>query len=324
MVETMTETPEFLYRVKEKVTEIQKKAGEILLNPQEYNISERVIAKAGTDYTTAVDQYVENFVRTELEKAFPNIGFLGEESDFETSGGLHWIVDPIDGTAVFTLGGENYSNSIALANSKTGRVLFGSIYQPTKERQFTRIANPNDPRGNPIEVLESFPINNPKQGKIVISRVPIPYQLGCLPEMKGCAYGTRDHLGKIPGIEGRLARVFEKDPYEEFKRDFGAINARPAAGSSALFNCGIANGENHFGIFLWQGIWDMAVGALFSGDVGCIVRCTSSEDSMDFTRNRIELERRIATFKRRNLVHVTVFPNPKVEREVMKRFNQAP
>src|SRR5262249_61456622 len=51
---------------------------------------------------TLADREAEALLRTTLLNAFPNDGFLGEESG-STPGtsGFRWIIDPIDGTRSF-------------------------------------------------------------------------------------------------------------------------------------------------------------------------------------------------------------------------------
>src|ERR1700761_5217262 len=66
----------------------------------------QVSLKGPRNFVTAADRKAEEILRTELAKARPDYGFLGEE------GGAHkgsdtshrWIVDPLDGTTNFLHG----------------------------------------------------------------------------------------------------------------------------------------------------------------------------------------------------------------------------
>ena len=56
--------------------------------------------KARADFVTAVDRGAEERIAGQLVAAFPDSTVVGEElsPDAYTSSGLHWIVDPLDGT----------------------------------------------------------------------------------------------------------------------------------------------------------------------------------------------------------------------------------
>ena len=61
--------------------------------------------KADKSPVTVADRETEAFLRTTLLGAFPNDGFLGEESGTaQGSSGYRWIIDPIDGTRNFVRG----------------------------------------------------------------------------------------------------------------------------------------------------------------------------------------------------------------------------
>ena len=63
--------------------------------------NEEVMVKGAANYVTNVDLAVQNFLKAELGKAFPDIALIAEEK--ENTGlseeGTYWILDPIDGTA---------------------------------------------------------------------------------------------------------------------------------------------------------------------------------------------------------------------------------
>src|SRR5580698_7937782 len=81
----------------------------------------QVSLKGPGNFVTAADRRAEEIVRTELAKARPNYGFLGEEGGArEGSDKTHrWIVDPLDGTTNFLHGIPHFAVSIALERSGT-------------------------------------------------------------------------------------------------------------------------------------------------------------------------------------------------------------
>jgi myo-inositol-1(or 4)-monophosphatase len=66
------------------------------------------------DIVTEVDRAAEQLIFERLMAARPDDGFLGEEgASAETTSGVVWVVDPIDGTVNFLYGIPHYSVSIA-------------------------------------------------------------------------------------------------------------------------------------------------------------------------------------------------------------------
>lgn len=73
-----------------------------------------VTRKSDGTPVTAADQAAERFVRTELERLRPGDGVVGEEeAERPGTSGVHWYVDPLDGTKAFTHGVPLYSTLIA-------------------------------------------------------------------------------------------------------------------------------------------------------------------------------------------------------------------
>ena len=68
--------------------------------------------KGPQDFLTETDGAVELYLRERIAEAFPEDGFLGEETGGGGSSNL-WVVDPIDGTANFARGIPHFCISIA-------------------------------------------------------------------------------------------------------------------------------------------------------------------------------------------------------------------
>ncbi|HEX3937645.1 MAG TPA: inositol monophosphatase family protein [Xanthobacteraceae bacterium] len=96
----------------------------------------QVSLKGPRNFVTAADRKAEEILRTELAKARPNYGFLGEE------GGAHpgsdtshrWIVDPLDGTTNFLHGIPHFAVAIAL--ERDGAIVAGLVYNPANDDLF--------------------------------------------------------------------------------------------------------------------------------------------------------------------------------------------
>jgi fructose-1,6-bisphosphatase/inositol monophosphatase family enzyme len=301
-----------------RVTDLQQQAADIHIHPEKYGINRDIILKESLitgekiDYTSRVDQVIEAKLKPQLLELLPNSGFLGEET--ESSGmdkRFRWIMDPTDGTAVYTLGGEYYSNSLALidlvGNNGNGAVILGSVYQSAKSRQFGMIKDKTF-------IIEHIQTYDPKS---IIEKLPEPSQSRCFAEYLGCSFGTSEQYKYNPGIEDRLKKVFEKQEAPFLNKSYSMLNARPASGSSALFCCDIADGNRHFALLFYQKGWDVAVGAVYAQRVGCpIVLFDNKGNVIDGN-----LETSIAQCDKKTLLNVGVFGNKYIRDDVLKKFN---
>jgi myo-inositol-1(or 4)-monophosphatase len=92
--------------------------------------------KGPQDFVSRADQEVETFIRRELAAAFPDDGFLGEETaaSFDGATDRLWIVDPIDGTTNFLRGIPYWNVSIAYAEH--GTRMLGAVCDPVRDELF--------------------------------------------------------------------------------------------------------------------------------------------------------------------------------------------
>lgn len=86
---------------------------------------------------TEADIAVDTFLKDRLRAAWPDYGWLSEES-IDSPDRLArrrvWVVDPIDGTRSFMSGGEDWAVSVALVED--GRPVAGVLYAPVTEELF--------------------------------------------------------------------------------------------------------------------------------------------------------------------------------------------
>ena len=112
-----------------------------------------VSKKGPRDLVTEADLASQREIKRIVLGAFPDHGFIGEESlpneslpdvravgvtngdDIIGPSGLRWIVDPLDGTTNYVHGYPAYCVSVALARGD--EVLVGTIYDPVREECFT-------------------------------------------------------------------------------------------------------------------------------------------------------------------------------------------
>lgn len=85
-----------------------------------------------TDLVTAMDWAAEQLVLNGLRRERPDDGVLAEESGSrEGSGGVRWVVDPLDGTVNYYYGIPAYGVSIAA--EVDGVVVAGAVYSALRE-----------------------------------------------------------------------------------------------------------------------------------------------------------------------------------------------
>ena len=134
-----------------EVCEAAARAGGRVL--QEWRGKFAVSKKGPRDLVTEADLASQREIKRIVLGAFPDHGFIGEESlpdeslpdvravgvtngdDIIGPSGLRWIVDPLDGTTNYVHGYPAYCVSVALARGD--EVLVGTIYDPVREECFT-------------------------------------------------------------------------------------------------------------------------------------------------------------------------------------------
>ena len=114
-----------------------QEAGEAIM--EIYNTNFDVRSKDDDSPVTEADEKGETLIRTRLEKAYPEIPFIGEEAYAAghkpaVDGGLFWLVDALDGTKEFINKRGEFTVNIALIDA--GVPVFGVVHAPAKKRTF--------------------------------------------------------------------------------------------------------------------------------------------------------------------------------------------
>src|SRR6266699_3643402 len=97
----------------------------------------QVSLKGPANFVTMADRRAEEMLHSDLTKARPGYGFIGEEGGIRQGDDKShtWIVDPLDGTTNFLHGIPQFAISIAL--SRDGTVVAGLIYNPATDELYT-------------------------------------------------------------------------------------------------------------------------------------------------------------------------------------------
>ena len=101
------------------------------------------------DFVTAVDIAISDFVKAELKKDFPDVGFVTEEEREHAYAKKSFILDPIDGTTNLVF--DYKLSSVSLAYQEDGQVKFGVVYNPFSKELFFAIKG----KGSYLYVVEN-------------------------------------------------------------------------------------------------------------------------------------------------------------------------
>jgi len=106
------------------IIELVKKASTFVFDEE---LRSHIDMKGAADFVTAVDLKISTFVKEELKKLTPEIGFMSEEEKNELTQ-KRWILDPIDGTTNLVY--DYNMSSVSLAYFDGEKIDFGVIYNP--------------------------------------------------------------------------------------------------------------------------------------------------------------------------------------------------
>ncbi len=96
----------------------------------------QVSLKGPANFVSLADKRAEEMIYSDLAKARPGYGFIGEEGGTrEGADKSHtWIVDPLDGTTNFLHGIPQFAISIGL--EREGTIIAGVIYNPATDELY--------------------------------------------------------------------------------------------------------------------------------------------------------------------------------------------
>ena len=115
---------------------VVRRAGEVIVRIGEEHYAEAA-READRNIVTKADLEADRLLKETLLKAFPEYGWLSEETRDDSSRLKRrrvWIVDPMDGTREFVMKTPEFVVSVALVEE--GRGILGVIYNPVTEELF--------------------------------------------------------------------------------------------------------------------------------------------------------------------------------------------
>ena len=213
-----------------------RSAGSIIMRHHDRLDRLTVESKGLKDYVSEVDRMAENEIIRILRAAYPNHGFLAEETGAQAGDEYVWIIDPLDGTTNFLHGFPHFGVSIALKYKD--RLEQAVVFDPSRNELFTAT------RDNGAQLNDR---------RIRVSRITdLEYALlGA-----GFPFRSHDHVD------------FWIKTLREFMLSTSGIR-RPGSASLdlAYVACGRYDGFWEIGL----NAWDMAAGALIVQEAGGMV-----------------------------------------------------
>src|SRR6201992_2326196 len=212
----------------------------------------QVALKGPANCVTRADKRAEEMLYTDLSKARPGYGFIGEESGTrEGADKTHtWIVDPLDGTTNFLHGIPQFAISIGLLREDT--IIAGLIYNPANDELYFaergKGAFLNDQR---------LRVSGRRQLSDCVVACGLPH------------IGRGDHdlsRREMMEIQNKVAGL----------RRFGAASL-----DMAFIAAGRLDGY-------WErnlSSWDMAAGAILIREAGCTLSCVGGKSDTLLTGN---------------------------------------
>ncbi len=116
-------------------TQAARAAARVILRYMNRIESIPVIEKARMDFASEVDKLAEAEIIRELKRAYPDHGFLAEESGASGKARMTWVIDPLDGTHNYLRGIPHFCVSIALLDRNDP--VHAVIYDPLRDELFT-------------------------------------------------------------------------------------------------------------------------------------------------------------------------------------------
>ncbi len=112
------------------------------------------------DLVSQADREAEHAARAVLARRRPRDEVTGEEGGtVDGTGGVRWLVDPIDGTTNYLYGRDDWAVSVAAVDAADGRVLAGVVTQPAAGRSTgARLGGGTTCNGTPVQVLGPSPL----------------------------------------------------------------------------------------------------------------------------------------------------------------------
>ncbi|CAJ0757285.1 2310_t:CDS:2, partial [Entrophospora sp. SA101] len=234
---------------------LARESGKIILEASKarYSTQSKVYSKAGNsaDLVTETDRQVEDFIKSRINKTFPEHKFIAEEmtstnNKYEFTSKPTWIIDPIDGTTNFVHGFPFVAVSIGLTINKEPVV--GVVFNPFLNELYTASKG----QGAYLNLNTKLPLT--------YSYPPLP-----LPSsLSQCLVATEYGSDRLPITIGKKTQsvynlLTKPDDATLNSKKGGLVRSIRSLGCASLNICTVAKG--HFDVYWEIGCWEWDVAA---------------------------------------------------------------
>jgi myo-inositol-1(or 4)-monophosphatase len=233
--------PDLTEPLLELAEELGREAGELIERMRAEIDLAGETKSSSTDVVTAADRASEALIIDRLEELRPGDGILGEEGGKrESSTGVRWLIDPIDGTTNYVYDVPAYSVSIAAEID--GVLAVGVVYEPQFDRCYSARIGGGARLTRPGRSPEQLSVNR----DVDLASALIGTGFGYLPERR----------------RAQAEILVELLPEVRDIRRFG---------SAALDLCFLAEGQ--LDAYFEKGLnpWDLAAGTVIAREAGAVV-----------------------------------------------------
>lgn len=222
-------------QLRELAATLAKAAGQYVMSGRAAGELSALTKTSPTDMVTQFDTASERMIVDGLRARRPDDGIVGEEgTDDPGTSGIHWLIDPIDGTTNFFYGLPGYAVSIAACDEHGA--LAGAVYVPATDELFTGA------RGHGA-TLNGIPIGCSATTELRHALVAT-----------GFSYDSQRRSAQA----ARLASVI------------GLVRDVRRLGAAAVDLCYVAAGRFDCYYEQWLNPWDLAAGLLIAHEAGCV------------------------------------------------------
>jgi len=248
MTRAPVDSDDLLIELADVAAALARSVGGVIRSLREAGVDVAATKSSITDVVTAADREAERLIAAGLREMRPGDGVLGEEgASVESTSGITWVVDPIDGTVNYLYGLPAYAVSIAAtvpahegepgATADGRRAVAGAVYLPVTDELFTA-------RAGGGARLDGAPIAG-----------PAPVEMATALVATGFGYTVERRTEQAEVVRRLIPLV----------RDIRRI------GSAATDLCLLAAGR--LDAYYERGLkpWDYAAGALIAREAGALV-----------------------------------------------------
>ncbi|MFT4249775.1 MAG: inositol monophosphatase family protein [Candidatus Woesearchaeota archaeon] len=191
--------------------------------------------KASKELVTTTDLAVEQLIREEIKKTYPEHGIRGEEEeDYNAASEYQWVIDPIDGTTNYAHNIPVFCVAIALLHDQ--EVIAAGVHQPITQDVYLATRGRGATKNGALLRVQETPLSEALIG-----------------------FCHANNQEAVAWITQRYERL--KNATRDFRR----------LGSANLELCMVATGDLAGFVGYEIQPWDFLAGCLIAAEAGCTI-----------------------------------------------------